>query len=276
MDRRTTTLAVAAGCLLLTFVFLIAGFPYDRLEGRVVRAIETNLGGRMSFASSTTQFEAGLPGYSWEQVRISGTAGGPLAFDRVSLRPAWALSWLRLAPSVHVDLVGPSGRAVGVLTLGGEPGFDGRLEQYDLAKLPPAVRPAAFTLRGIADAELDLASNGKEWMGDVQFDVANGSVAGGRLRLPLPFSTLKGTFALVGDHRTEVSALHISGPMVKADLVGTVGPAESLGAAPLDLALELDAEARALPMLKPLGIKLTSRGPQSLKLGGTFDKPQVR
>ncbi len=275
MEGRATTLAVAAGCVLLTLIFLIAGFPYDRLESRMVRAIEKAIGGRMTYAESDTSFAWGVPGYQWRQVRVTGTSSGPLQFDELSVRPAWSLAWLRGAPAFHVDVSGSDGRIVGVVALGDPPGFDGRLERYDLTKLPAGLKPRVLALRGVADAEVDLVG-GEQWMGDVDLSIENGSVSGAKLRLPLAFSKLTGQFELVGDNRTEVSALHIEGPLLEADLVGTVGPAPQLGAAPLDLALELDAEPNALPLLRPLGIRLSKRGPQSLKIGGTFDSPQVR
>jgi type II secretion system protein N len=275
LENRATTLAVAAGCVVLTLIFLIIGFPYHRLESRVVRAIETAIDGRMTYAEAEQVFTFAGPGYEWRSVRITGATPRPLDFELFRARPAWSLAWLRLSPAFHVELEGTPQRAVGVITLGSRPGFDGQLEQFELSDLPTRLQPKAFALRGIADADIDL-TGGEHLIGDVEIAVANGTLSGEKLRTGLPFTELTGALQMVGDNRTEISSLHIVSPLLKADLVGTIGPGPSFGEAPLDLALELDANARATQVLRAFGIRLSRQGAQSLKVSGTVNAPKVR
>jgi type II secretion system protein N len=275
LDERNRLLRIGAACVVLTLIFLLAGFPYDALESRVVRAIEQAVGGRMRAGESQQSFGFTGPQYEWQDVRITGVTSRPLDIDRLSTRLAWSTSWFRLAPAYHVDLEGPSGSLQGVVNFGSRPRFDGRLEQFDLAMLPPDWTIAGVDVTGRADASLDV-TGGEQWMGEVSLSVTAGSLTGGSFRIGLPFDELSGELQLAGDHRTEIASLHISGPLLTADVTGSIGPAAEAGEAPVDLAVEIDADVRATSLLRNFGIRLNKKGVQSLTISGTVAEPQVR
>jgi len=275
LENRTTVLAVGAGCFVLTLIFLLAGFPYDRLESRGVMAIERVVGGRMSFAESEQVFGLSGPAFEWRDVRITGATARPLDLDRLRARLAWSSSWLRGVPAFHIELEGPNGSAVGVVSLGSRPSLDGRLEQFDLAVLPDDWTVSGIDLLGLADAEIEV-TGGDQWLGEVALSVTNGSLSGGRFRSGVPFHELSGKLQLAGDNRTEITSLHVTGPLLTADITGSIGPAANPGEAPLDLAVELDADPRATGLLRSFGIRLRTKGIQHLKVSGTVDAPKVR
>lgn len=268
-------MAIGAGCVVLTLVFFLAGFPYDRLESRVVMAIERAVGGQLQASESQQRFGFTGPAYEWKGVRITGATPHPFQLDRLSTRLAWSASWLRLSPAYYIELEGPAGSARGVVNLGSRPGFDGRLEQFDLSVLPDGLRIADIDVTGRADGELDVTGGG-HWMGDVNLSVTGGGLTGKRMRNGLPFDELTADLRLAGDHRTEIRALHIESPLLEADLTGSIGPAEDAGQAPLDIALVLDADVRATSLLRGFGIRLSKKGVQNLTITGTVDAPQVR
>ncbi len=275
MEKRNTALAIGAGCVVLTLIFLLIGFPYDRLESRVVSAIEQTVGGRMDFAESERAFGFTGPAFEWRGVRISVSSERAIELDRLRTRLAWSSSWLRLSPAFYVELEGGGGNAAGVVSLGSRPGFDGRLERFDLAMLPADWTLAGVTVRGLADVELDV-TGGEQWMGDVKLSVTGGSLSGKKFRSGMPFNELTGELRLAGDHRTEITSLHLDSPLLQVDISGSIGPAVDPGEAPLDLAVELDADVRATSLLRGFGIRLDKKGPQSLRVSGTVDAPKVR
>ena len=191
MENRLTVLGIGAGCVVLTLIFLVAGFPYDRLESRIVRGIEEAVGGSMTYSESEQTFGITGPGYEWFNVRFSGTGTRPVTLERLHGRLAWSLSWLRLAPAFRIELEGGIGTAEGVVTAGGQPGFDGTLDTFDLGVLPPTWTIAGISIKGLANAEIDVRG-GDEWMGDVNLAVSGGSLSGGKFRSGLPFDELIG------------------------------------------------------------------------------------
>ena len=116
-------LAIAAAAVLLTGVFLVVGFPYDRLTPRITQAIETATGARVSIG------RLGL-GVAWlgPQLRawdldVTTPGGRRIPIDRLRVHPAWSMSWLRGVPSVVVAVRSPLGEIDGTLRIGGQPAF---------------------------------------------------------------------------------------------------------------------------------------------------------
>ena len=62
MDARWARLGVALACAALFFGFLVAGFPYDRLEQRVVRVLESQIGGRITYTRAARVFTIATSG----------------------------------------------------------------------------------------------------------------------------------------------------------------------------------------------------------------------
>lgn len=276
MNDRLLRLGVALGCVVLTFAFLVAGFPYDRLEQRVIRSFERSTGGRVVYAQASHLLTWAGPALEWQGVQVTGATAQPLAFERVRARLAWSLEWLRLAPAFHVDLQATPGHLAGVVSVGRVPGFDGRLEDYPLADLPERWAWQGARLSGVVDADIDVSSDGDRLEGDVRFDVRNGSLAGGRFRDGLPFESLTGEIELGGDRWAEIASLKIDGPLLRADVKGTIGAAASFDAAPLDLDVQLDAKPLATQILLGFGVRLKQTGPITLKIAGTTAQPVAR
>jgi hypothetical protein len=197
--------------------------------------------------------------------------------DRIFVRPAWSLSWITLTPALHLDLASAIGSATGTISLGTDGGFEGQLRGVRVGSLPVSSWLASVDVDGTLDATIDLQRGGDEsgggLIGDVRFDLIDGSVAGPAFPIALPFTSLGGdlrfgaTGALVS---TENIALE--GPVLAATIEGRIGESPVPGSQPLEV--DVTYEVRDEMIAAMLG---GSRGgPTRLEVGGTLASPVVR
>jgi type II secretion system protein N len=267
---------VAIACALLTLFFVLLGFPYDRLGQRIAHSLEQSTGSQLSFASAGLTLTLAGPALEWHAVEITGAIGDArLSFERVRLRPAWSLAWLRLDPALYLDLDGPGGRVAGVATLGAEPGFAGRLENVNLMLLPAQQVWPDATLAGTLDANLDVRAASPAPEGEVQLAAREGNFAARGLPLALPFDELTGELGLGGGRFVEVRSIRMEGPLFQAQVRGEIGAAPSFLEAPLALDIEIQAQPRFHPTLRELGVRVDRAGAARLRLAGTPADPEV-
>jgi type II secretion system protein N len=271
-------LAIAAAYCALTALFAIARFPVERLAPRIEAAASAATGSRVQIGTLDIQLVALLPALHAREVAVTTPAGTRLALDRVRLRPAWSLSWLRGHPSLALSLRAGEARLDGTVRLGSTPGFQGDFSELDLAGLPAAaLEGTGISLDGRLSGALDLRLGEGGPEGDVSLHAVDGSLSMSLLPVGIPFRTLDADATLGGDALAEITALVVEGPMVAMRASGTVarGPAPAL--APLALEARLEVREAALrSMVADTGVVLGPDGVAELAIGGTLGAPELR
>jgi type II secretion system protein N len=265
------------GAAALTLLFVVAGFPYDRLAPAAAARISAATGARVTIADfGPTLGLLGL-GVRAAGVRIAWPDGSGLQLDDLRVRPAWSLSWLRGRPALAIQASGPLGRAEGTAIIAGEPGFDGRVSDLDLSKLPIAsfVPGASIEGHGGAEGELSLGPAGVR--GELALDATDGSIALPNLPVALPYTTLRGDVKMTDAALLEITALELDGPLLALRVNGSVGRAVVIPAAPLNLELHVMAKDPAVrPLLAQAGLRVGEDGSADLRLTGTAAQPLLR
>jgi type II secretion system protein N len=270
-------LGIALLCALLTLFFLFLGFPYDRLGERLAAELSRASGMQLSFQELGPFVSLSGPGFEATGAHITTADGIRLQLDRARLRPAWSLAWLRLNPAVHLDLQGPPGHVVGVVTLGEARSFAGELEAIDLAQLPKNLVGSGAVLAGTLDAVVDLreASPGPE--GSISLSAREGSLGvPDLLPMALPFDELNASLRLGDGAFLEVESLETQSPLLSAQVSGTIATAPSFSKAPLNLQVKLQTDPGFRDTLQGAGIRVNRNGKANLRIRGTPTSPLIR
>jgi type II secretion system protein N len=276
-SRPIGVLGIALACALLTLFFLFLGFPYDRLGERLAAELSRGNGVQLSFQELGPFISLAGPGFEASGARIATADGIRLRLDRARLRPAWSLAWLRLTPAVHMDLEGPPGRVIGVVTLGEAQGFAGRLEAIDLAQLPKNLIASGTVLAGTLDAVVDLRAGSPGPQGSIRLSARKGSVgAPDLLPMALPFDELSASLRLGDGAFLEVKSLETESPLFSAQVSGTIAAAPSFANAPLNLQVKLQTDPGFRSTLQGAGIRVSRDGKANLRIRGTPTAPVVR
>ena len=274
---RLQRIGIPVGAVLLTLFFVAAGFPYDRVRDLVAAKAGQALRAQVRMASLGPSFSLLGPGVHVTGLDATLADGQRITLEQATLRPAWSTSWLRGRPALHVDLQGVQGRAVGTLTLGSEPGFDGDLVGVDLSKLPLESALSGLSLDGIASGEIDVKRTEAGPRGRFDLQAKGGSVALPGVPVALPFETLEAKAKLTDQFLAEGVAVELTGPMLTAQISGNVGQAPLPMAAPLDLQLRVKVVDPSLqPMLAGTGLRFGPDGSADMKLTGTAGRPLLR
>src|SRR5688572_7532036 len=93
--RRQQVVSLALGALALTAVLMVLRFPYDRVALAIAKHVEQQTGARITFGPVSLSLVRFGPGISAQGVQIARPDGTRLDFDRLGVRPALALAWLR-------------------------------------------------------------------------------------------------------------------------------------------------------------------------------------
>lgn len=264
-----------AGVLLVLF-FVYRGFPYEHLRARVESELSRATGARISVGSIEPSLALAGPGLAATGVRATSPEGEALEVERVFLRPAWSLSWLRATPAVYVDATAAFGSAAGTYTAGDPPAWSGDLRQVDLAQLPTAGRLRGSGLEGRLDATIDvrLARGGPE--GSVQIESHDGSLTLPDLPLPVPYQQLSGQLLLGGDDFVRVESLEFQGELVSGTVTGRVTRGRDFWSSPMDLDVRISADPSLREPLAALGARVARNGSARLRVTGTPAQPRVR
>jgi type II secretion system protein N len=265
--------AGAVGCLALTAIFVVQGFPYDRLAARLSAAVARATPLELRVGELGPHLSLLGPGVQATGVRITGPGGAGLGVERLRIRPAWSLGWLWLRPAFRIGADAAGGTVDGTLAAG--PAFVGEFGALDLAQLPLAALWPGAALSGRLDASVDLAAAAEGPVGRLALSARDGSATVPRLPLPLPFETLTARLALGGDALLRVEALALQGSGLDAEVTGALGRAASFAEAPLDLRIELSADPALRAALQGFGVPLRPDGRGSLHVTGTAARPLV-
>ncbi len=288
-SRLPRWLAVSAwplGGLVLTVFFIFLGFPYDLLASRLADQVERSTSVRLRIGELSPY--VGLAGLGLEarEVLAAREGGRTIVLQRLVVRPAWSLAWFRGMPAVHLDVTSEIGNGEGTLILGSAGGFAGSLEAVRLEYLPVEMLEAV-DIQGILDAVIDLHANddvdddGESagvggWVGDVDFDLREGSLATEGLPVAVPFERLHGLLHFGGERYLTVSGVRLEGPLIAGTIEGEIGHGASIDRRPLKLDIAFQVQDANLDgMLSGLGTR-GQDGISHLRVSGTVVRPVVR
>jgi type II secretion system protein N len=265
-----------AGLLIVTF-FVIGGFPYDLLGERIAERVGISLDAQVTIAELSPRLQLAGPALEAGGVLVVWNDGGVLRLDRALLRPAWSLSWLKLEPAVYTEIEGPFGGIEGTLVAGGSGAgsWSGQVRELDLTQLPAAAI-SGFSLSGFADAEIDVTIGEAGPDGTATFLAREGSIQLPDIPMPVPFDVCKGDLVFGGDAFLTVRELTLEGPLLSADVTGSIAPAPVFANARLALDLEVSAQPAIRAVLQSAGVRVGRDGRASLKVTGTPSAPVVR
>lgn len=271
MPGRSRRLAWALGIAALFLIFLAARFPYDRLLPRATTAAGAALGAEVTIASLGLGFGRGGPEAVARDLRLHWPGSLPLALERVAVRPAWSLDWLRGRPRWHLAAAGPPGRFDGTVAADR---VDGRFAGIDVGALPWTALGASPPLDGPLSGSADLLATDGVWSGAIDLASEAGSVDFGGLPVAIPYQRLEGRI-LVDPARIELRGARLEGPMVTAAFEGTATPRPGPSSSwPLALDVRIEHVDPALRQhLVPLGIRLDREGRATLHVSGTLAAP---
>jgi type II secretion system protein N len=214
------------------------------------------------------------PGVRATDVRVE-SGGSNYRFDHASLRAAWSTSWLRGRPAVHADIDGPLGAVVGTYTMGPGVGWEGVLDGVDLAAPPIRQMLPTVHLTGIGGAEMDVVQGLSGPEGWVRFELTEGSIAFGDFPLAVPFETIAGSVTLGNESYLTIEELKIAGPLLTADVTGSIESAPRFADAQLQLQVQVEAQSDVQFALASAGVRFDKEGSARVRISGTPRQPRI-
>ncbi|HTF33854.1 MAG TPA: type II secretion system protein GspN [Myxococcota bacterium] len=277
LPRWVRTRAIPLGAALLTLLFVVAGFPFDRLAPSLAARVSQGLGAQVSIASVGPSLSLLGPGVRASGVSVAWPDGSQLRLDSLRVRPAWSFAWLRGRPALALRLAAPLGQLNGTLTLGSESGFDGALHEFELAKLPLQSLVPGASIDGKASGDLDITTTPGGARGSFHVEARDGSLGLPNLPFALPYTMLRTDVRLTDAALAEISSLELDGPLLSLRASGSIGRAALLLAAPLNLSVRIQAKDSSVgPLLAAAGLRMAADGSADLRITGTAGQPLLR
>jgi type II secretion system protein N len=275
LPRSLVIVGAPVAFLALTLFFLFLGFPYQRVADRIAAQVEDATGVRLQIAELGPHLGLLGPGLAATGVTALPPQRSPIRVDRLVVRPAWSLGWLRGSPAIHVDAESQGGRISGALHVGSTRGFEGEVRDFDLGLTEDFLSGGAVD--GHLDAEVDLVVDDQGPYGTLLLDARDGSLALPGSPVALPFETLSGDLRFGGDKFAHVDRLALTGPILDADAKGSIDQGRRWRQAPLDLTVQIDAKTpMARDMLPQLGVRVGRDGKATVRVSGSIASPRVR
>lgn len=271
---RIATIALAA--VALTTLLMVLRFPYDRLALIIAQKVEKETGARVTLGPIKLSLVRWAPGLAARGVQVAEADGTRLELDRIGVRPALALAWLRGNPALATEVESARGGASGVITFGDAPGFAGKLLDVDLEQLPQQRIGAPLRVSGRADAKLDITMLEAGPEGEIEFEARDGLLTHPNLPLPMPFQKLTGEVDLGGDAWAQIRKLDLTSPLASGHATGSIGRAPAFAAAPLKLEIELTVSGAVQGSLRSQGVAIGNDGQIHVNVSGTPARPVVR
>ncbi len=273
--QRSPRLLLGLGIAGLFTVFVVARFPYERLRPVAQEAASAALGARVEIARLGLGLGWGGPEATAHELRVEWPGSAPLRLERVGVRPAWALAWLRGQPRWHIAATGAPGRFGGQVA---PDRIEGEFRDVDVAALPWATFGSTPPLVGRVSGRLDLSLSQEDGRWDGFADVVgeNGSVDFAGLPVAIPYQSLAARVELA-PQQLALSAARLAGPLITARFAGAATPGSGAPASwPLELQVDIeDVDPALRSHLAPLGIRLDREGHASLRVTGTLAAPVV-
>ena len=264
-------IGIAAACF--TALLAIVRLPYDAIAARIEYEVAKHTGWQVTLDALAFDLSLLGPGVSAGPVEVSRPGSPGLRLERLRLRPALSLSWLRLAPAFRVVLESPEGSADGILTFSTPPAFEGDLLDVDLQAWVPERGPGSPSLSGRLDAAVNLSLDAFDSLGSVSLVAREGALSHPLLPIGIPFERFDIEAELGSDPWITIHIGTIASPLLSGSLQGTLGRPPG---GPVDLNLDLQPSAAAVATLRSVGLRPGADGRLPLRIIGTAARPQLR
>ena len=265
-------LAIAGTVLVLMFITI--GFPYDRLAEFITAEVRRSSGVGITIGDLGPSLQLGGPGVRATDVGIVG-AGSDYQADRAILRAAWSTSWLRGRPAIHADIEGPLGAIVGTYTMGLEVAWEGVLTGINLEAPPIRQLLPIVDLTGSGDAELKVKQGLSGPEGWIRFELSEGSIAFGDYPLAIPYESIAGSVTFGDESFLAIEELKLVGPLMTAEVAGSIESASRFAEAPLNLQIQIQAESDLQIPLASAGVRFDKDGSARVRIAGTPLQPLI-
>jgi type II secretion system protein N len=267
--------ALIAAALTIAFVALL--FPWDAVARRLAFEIGAASGARIEIGTLAPAWTRRGPVLRANDVRIEHPSVEALRVDPLEIAPRFSTSWLSGRPRLRIYADSPLGRIDGVLVLGAEPSFDGRVERVAIERLPLRIESAGVRVAGELAAVAEVALDpGGTLRGRVDFDSPTLQIDAALIPVPLRFSRATGTLSLLESGATRIESVALDGDQLRAKLEGEIGLVHHSQPPPLALDADVeivDPELRALAQAARLPIGPDGRA--ALRIGGTAALPTL-
>lgn len=279
LPRWLVVASYPVACSVLTAFFIFLGFPYDLLAQRLTQTLESRLDMMLRIGEVSPHIGLGGPGLAATQVLAGREGRRTIVLEELVVRPAWSLAWLQGQPAIHLDVTSEVGDGSGTVTLGETGGWDGTLERVQLDLLPLEMLEA-LDLDGTLDADVDLhradPESGDGLVGQVDFDLRDGTLSVEGLPVALPFERLAGRLDFGGEKYIAIRNVELKGPLLEGTIQGEVGKATSPGAQPISMEVTLEVREESLEGLFDRVGRRDEAGRRHLEVTGTLAKPVIR
>lgn len=276
LPRWFRTLVVPIAGVVLVLLFMLRGFPYDAIAGRITSALEPAIGARLHIAELEPVFGWSGPAVQATGIRAIFPAERTLRIDRVLVRPAWSIAWFQGNPAFYVEIDSPDGLATGVIETGENPHFEGSVENLNLRELAFIDMLSSGGIEGRMDATFSLQMGELGPEGPVSFVVRDGSLSIPNIPVALPFQKISGEIELGGDAYLTLASLTLEGPIVSGTGSGTIGRATSFDRAPLRMEFKLNVKPALAGGVRSAGLRVDRKGNTTVRITGTVQAPNIR
>lgn len=272
--------------LALFLAFCSFLFPYDRMRPTLVRELSQAVGAPVEIERVSAGFHGFWPSLRVERVVVGEMPEPILRASHVWLRPEPSRSWLRGEPSLAVFGEADPGALEGVIRLGDEPTFRGRVEglpiaEGTLARAMPAAPELLRHATGTLTADFDVRRSAElpelGWTGSTRFELRDGRLPVPEYPVWIPFSELSGLLSMGVRGGATLEDLSLVGPGLEVTGRGELAP----GIAPLrspmtgELALRVQ-EASLASVMQSLGVEVDDAGHALVRFSGSLSRPVWR
>lgn len=261
--------------VVVTIVFIGLLFPWDAVARRLGFEIGAASGARVEIGALAPAWTARGPVLRARDVRIEHPSVEALRVDPLEVAPRFSMAWLSGRPRLRIFADSALGRIDGVLVLGPEPAFEGRVERVTIERLPLRLAAAGMRVAGELAAVADVALDpGGTLRGRVEFESPGLQIEAALLPFPLRFSRATGALSILESGATRIESVSLEGEQVRGSLEGEIGLVHH--SQPPPLALDADVEILA-PELRALAqaaqLPIGTDGRAALRIGGTAALP---
>lgn len=263
---------------LLIVVFTLLLIPSREIEGAVSRLFV-----REGYAFSAARFGKAFPfGVAARGVSLAGGRGELLRFDRARARIA-LFPLLTGRVVVAFDATAGSGRLAGEYDLRKASGGHIEVRGVRLEDVPFFRTVTGTEAKGLLSLDLTLRGSGPAVTGELKLEVKGADLRGmkiGETLLPdAGYETVRGLIRL-GGRRAVIESFTLQGAELYTRLKGDFPLATPIGAAPLNLTLELMPKPAFLDrqqlVFALLAKYLVTPGHYQLPVRGTLAKPLLQ
>jgi type II secretion system protein N len=276
LPRPLIAIGVPCAGVLLVALFLIRGFPYDKLGELIANRIEQSHGIHLALGEVGPTLQLAGLALEGTQLRVAFPARSPQQIDRALIRPAWSLSWFAGEPAFHIELESPSGSADGTLHWNDVVSWVGTIRDAR-AELPPVADWVPIGgFEGILAATHDVSMGEDGLEGLVEFEIRDGSTAIPGFSAPLPFERLTAVVILGGDAYAKLTSLNFEGPLASGSGSGKIARAARIDGAPIGFEFQINIKPELSRSVRGGGAKINSAGDALVRISGTVARPKVR